>query len=346
MARMNFRKLFYEILTERKSITKPDLVKIVAKKAKVTVSRVWQELEKPELRNKTIEEIIEMLEPKKYGKKDILEKEILKQKQELKENKKTRPRKELPKEVLEELYIRKNMNLKEISELYKMDKKTIKKMLLNYKIPLKSRSEVLSTAVLKGKKVPTKEELTELRAYQGKTIEEIANLYHLSIPFVCKLIKKYGVDKIDKEQFLRIKLSKIKSRVLENLDNDYKALKGLVGLIGLAFEEEDAFITAKGITLRYLEKLNGIYRAFSENQEGILEEIYLIYKNNKNKIESLLLHCLYNASIKIKINPLDVKENDNNFLILQKVFFDEIRKLYVISSLRKKGINVIRNNNS
>jgi len=89
----------------------------------------------------------------------------------------------------------------------------------------------------------------------------------------------------------------------------------------------------QALTKNYLEKLCNLYVVGEENIGG---ELFLMLENNSD-LESLLLNCLYNASRNLDINPLNVKENGNEFCRLQNAFFKEIRKTYMEYTLKRRN---------
>ncbi|MGB9708151.1 MAG: hypothetical protein ACPLXC_02380 [Candidatus Pacearchaeota archaeon] len=244
------------------------------------------------------------------------------------------------KDELEELYINKQMSIKKIAHMYNMSKRVIKRFLINFNIPIRSYEDSLSLAALKGKKAPTEEELYNLYIKKGKSIDEIAKTYGLSHPPIIRLFKKYGIKTRTLKQALRLRIKKKIQEDMEKFEIEkYKGLRGLVGLFGLAMEDEEARRTLQEITSGYLYKLRNLCETLgSENIEG---EILLIAKHDKNKLEPLLIKCLYKASVRYGINVIDINEDSSEFEVLQRFFFDEIRKEYI-----KYASEMINNNNS
>ncbi len=253
--------------------------------------------------------------------------------------------KKLPsKEELEELYLKKQISMKKIAEMYKTGKRIIKRLLNNYEIPIRSYEDALSLVALKGKRVPTEEKLNYLYIKEGKSIDEIAKIYGLSHPPITRLLKKYGIKPRTLRQAARVRIKKMKKEQLEKFElEEYNGLRGMVGLFSLAMDDEEAMATARGITWGYLDKLRNLCDTIGE--DNILEEIYLISKNGKNKFEPVLLHCLYKASLEIGIKPSEIlNARCGEFEALQKAFSNELKKVYIRYTVERTKQQQSQNN--
>lgn len=252
--------------------------------------------------------------------------------------------KKLPsEEELNELYIKKQISMKKIAELYKTGTRIIKRLLNNHDIPVRSYEDALSTVALKGKKMPSEEELYQLYIEEGKSLDEIAKTYGLSHPPIARLCKKYGIKIRTRRQAAFNWGRKSKQKDLEAFDNEkYKGVRGLVELFGSSADNEEVGAVIKSITSKYLYKLRNLCDTIGE--ENIKEELYLIAQNCKNKLEPLILHCLYKASLETGIKPHDIGDDScGEFEALQKFFAIELRKLYVKYEIERRNNS---NNNS
>lgn len=239
-------------------------------------------------------------------------------------------------EELEELYINKQISMKRIAEMYKTGTRIIKRLLKNFEIPVRNSEDALSLAALKGKKVPSEGELVELYFNKGKSIDEIAKAYGISKMPILRLFKKYNLKTRTLKQANKLRIKKEKQANLEKFEAEkYNGLKGLVGLFGQALEDDEAKETIDGITSNYLYKLKNLYETLGEG--AIENEILLIAEHDKNKLEPLLLKCLYRAVLITRLNPTEIYEGSGEFEILQRIFFKEIRKLYIRYTIEKKN---------
>lgn len=254
--------------------------------------------------------------------------------------------KKLPtREELEELYVNKQISMERISKMYRIGRRVIKKLLNKFEIPIRSHEDSLSLTALKGKKLPSKEELIELYFNKKKSVFEIAKAYGISCTPILRLFKKYNLKTRTLKQAWQFRIKKKQQADLEKFEEEKcKGLKGLVGLFVQALEDEEAKETINSITSGYLHKLRNLYETLGE--ENIENEILLIAKHDENKLEPLLLKCLYVAALKTETNPTEIDEGSGEFEVLQRFFFNEIRKLYLKYVAERKNNNSLINSSS
>ena len=92
-------------------------------------------------------------------------------------------------EELVQLYLGEFKTTKEIGEMYGISNQPIRRLLKDYRIPIRGISE----ARLKGKRLPSKEDLTKLYIKKKKGIKPIGQLYKVTSKVIRRLLKKYKI---------------------------------------------------------------------------------------------------------------------------------------------------------
>jgi len=194
----------------------------------------------------------------------------------------------------------------------------------------------LSIAALKGKKVPSPEEFYDLYINKEKSLNEISKITGLSCTALRRLARKYEIKTRTLRQATIVRARKEKEKALDSFDEQkYNGLKRLIELFGTAEDNEDVQAVVNGITREYLTKLHNLYCTIGQN--NLEEEINLIAKNSANKLESLLLKCLYIAYLRTGIDISEIEEDSNQIILVQKLFTKEVRKEYIRYSLERKN---------
>lgn len=237
---------------------------------------------------------------------------------------------EFPEEEIKELYLNQNLSLKKIAEKYHTSKKVIKRILVKQGVEIRDYNDALSLAALKNKKLPTKEELYNLRFEQLKTIDEISKIYGVSHTPIMRLLNKYGMERVTLKMAAKRRALRERRATLEKITTEkYKGMRALVDLFSKATYDDFSQESVKAITLEYVEKLKTLYDQVGE--ENIAEELELIKINSDNNLESIILISLYRALFKsgLDIFDIDPENNLSKFEVLQELFYYEIRNKYI-----------------
>ena len=93
------------------------------------------------------------------------------------------------KNELNDLYTTKHMSMSKIGAIYNVDAHTIRRLLKKYNISIRTGAN----AHLKGKTLPTKDELTQLYITQRLSIAKISDIYNVSAQTIHTYLKKHDI---------------------------------------------------------------------------------------------------------------------------------------------------------